>query len=86
MAFKQEQISKNYSEDLLEELINYQSSNLMGVRIHQGIQQLMELNRDDHIGVKSHERSDHSFNPGLVTWLKVSGRKDPHTVMLAQLL
>jgi len=59
MAFKeQEQITKNYSEDLLTELINYQGDNLMGEIVRLGIQQLMELDRDEHIGVRSYERGE----------------------------
>lgn len=59
MASKeQEQITKNYSEDLLTELINYQGDNLMGEILRLGIQQLMELDRDEHIGVKSYERGE----------------------------
>ncbi len=56
MAFKQEQITKNYSEDLLTELINYQGENIMGEIVRLGLQQLMELDRDEHIGVGSYER------------------------------
>jgi len=57
MAFKeQEQITKNYSDDLLTELINYQGDNLMGEIVRLGLQQLMELDRDEHIGVGSYER------------------------------
>jgi putative transposase len=59
MALKeQEQITKNYSEELLTELINYQGDNLMGEILRLGIQQLMELDRDEHIGVKSYERGE----------------------------
>jgi len=59
MAFKeQEQITKNSSEELLTELINYQGDNLMGEILRLGIQQLMELDRDEHIGVKSYERGE----------------------------
>jgi transposase-like protein len=59
MAFKeQEQITKNYSDDLLTELINYQGDNLMGEIVRLGIQQLMELDRDEHIGVGSYERGE----------------------------
>jgi transposase-like protein len=57
MAFKeQEQITKVSSEELLTELINYQGDNLMGEIVRLGIQQLMELDRDEHIGVGSYER------------------------------
>lgn len=59
MAFKeQEQITKNYSDDLLTELINYQGDNLMGEIVRLGLQQLMELDRDEHIGVGSYERGE----------------------------
>jgi len=59
MAFKkQEQITKNLSDDLLTELINYQGGNLMGEIIRLGLQQLMELDRDEHIGVGSYERGE----------------------------
>lgn len=58
MAFKNddEQIKKNSAEQLLTELINYQGDNLMGEIIRLGLQQLMELDRDEHIGVGSYER------------------------------
>ena len=57
MALKeQEQITKNYSEDLLTELINYQGENIMGDIVRLGLQQMMELDRDEHIGVGSYER------------------------------
>jgi len=59
MAFKeQEQITKNYSEDLLTELINYQGENIMGEIVRLGLQQLMELDRDEHIGVGSYVRGE----------------------------
>jgi transposase-like protein len=59
MAFKeQEQITKNYSEDLLSELINYQGENIMGEIVRIGIQQLMELDLDEHIGVVNFERGE----------------------------
>jgi putative transposase len=59
MALKeQEQITKNYSEDLLTELINYQGENLMGEIVRLGLQQLMELDRDEHIGVGSYVRGE----------------------------
>ena len=39
MAFKeQEKITKNYSEELLTELINYQGDNIMGEIVRLGIQ------------------------------------------------
>jgi len=53
MAFKkQEQITKNLSDDLLTEIINYQGDNLMGEIIRLGLQQLMELDCDEHIGCR----------------------------------
>ena len=59
MAFnEQEQITKNYSEDLLTELINYRGDNLMGEIIRLALQQMMELDRDEHIDVGSYERGD----------------------------
>jgi len=58
MAFKKEQITNYSSEELLTELINYQGDNLMGEIVRLGIQQLMELDRDEHIGVGSYERGD----------------------------
>ena len=58
MAFKKvdEQITKLSSEELLTQLINYQGDNLMGEIVRLGLQQLMELDRDEHIGVGSYER------------------------------
>ena len=59
MTFKeQEQITKNSSEELLTELINYQGDNVMGEIVRLGLQQLMELDRDEHIGVGSYERGE----------------------------
>ena len=59
MTFKEQgQITKNSSEELLTELINYQGDNLMGEIVRLGIQQLMELDRDEHIGVGSYERGE----------------------------
>jgi hypothetical protein len=59
MAFKkQEQITKNLSDDLLTELINYKGDNLMGKIIRLGLKQLMELDRDEHIDVGSYERGE----------------------------
>ena len=59
MAFKeQEQITKNSSEELLTELINYQGENIMGEIVRLGLQQMMELDRDEHIGVGSYERGE----------------------------
>ena len=45
----EQQITKNYSEDLLTELINYQGHSLRGEIVRLGIQQLIELDWDDHI-------------------------------------
>jgi putative transposase len=59
MTFKeQEQVTKKYSDELLSELINYQGDNLMGEIIRLGLQQLMEPDRDEHIGVGSYERGE----------------------------
>jgi putative transposase len=59
MAFQeQEQVKKNYSDEVLTELINYQGDNLMGEIIRLGLQKLMELDRDEHIGVGSYERGE----------------------------
>ena len=59
MAFKnQEQITKNLSEDLLTEMINSHGDNLMGEIVRLGIQQFMELDRDEYIGVSSYERGE----------------------------
>ena len=58
MAFKQEQITNYSSEELLTELINYQGDNLMGEIVRLGLQQLMELDRDEHIGVGSYVRGE----------------------------
>ena len=55
---KQEQITKNNLDDLLSELINYNGENLIGEIVRLGIQSLMELERDEHIGVGSYERGD----------------------------
>ncbi|MEA1885866.1 MAG: IS256 family transposase [Bacteroidota bacterium] len=52
---KQEQITKK-SDDLLTELSNYHGENLISEIVHLGIQNLMELERDEHIGVGSYER------------------------------
>jgi len=55
---EQEQITKNYSEDLLAELINYRGDSILGEIVRLGIQQLMGLDRDEHIGVGSYECGD----------------------------
>jgi len=59
MTFKeQEQITKKNSNDLFTELINYNGENLIGEIVRLGIQNLMELERDEHIGVGSYERGE----------------------------
>ena len=59
MTFKeQKQFTKNYSDDLLSDLINYQGENLIGEIVRLGIQNLMELERDEHIGVGNYERGE----------------------------
>ena len=59
MTFKeQEQVTKKKSDELLSELINYSGENLIGEIVRLGIQNLMELERDEHIGVGSYERGD----------------------------
>jgi len=59
MAFKgQEQVTKNYSDDLLSMLMDYQGENLINEIVRLGIQNLMELERDEHIGVGNYERGD----------------------------
>ena len=50
--------TKVFSEELLTELINYQGVNLMGEILRLGIQRLMELDRDEHIGIGSYERGE----------------------------
>jgi putative transposase len=55
---KQEQITKKNSDDLLSALINYNGENLIGEIVRLGIQHLMELERDEHIGVGSYARGD----------------------------
>ena len=67
MTFKeQEQFTKKNSEDLLIELCNYQGENLISEIVRLGIQNLMELERDEHIGVGSYERGEdrHSHRNG----------------------
>jgi transposase-like protein len=57
MAFKdQEHFTKVSSEELLTQLINYRGDNLMGEIIRLGLQQLMESDLNEHIGVGSYER------------------------------
>ena len=59
MTFKeQEQFTKKNSDDLLSELINYQGENLISEIVRLGIQNLMELERDEHIGVGNYERGE----------------------------
>ncbi len=59
MTFKeQEQFTKKNSYDLLSELINYQGENLISEIVRLGIQNLMELERDEHIGVGNYERGE----------------------------
>lgn len=59
MTFKErEQFTKKYSDDLLSELINYQGENLISEIVRLGIQNLMELERDEHIGVANYERGE----------------------------
>ncbi len=54
MAYKEhEKITKDYSEELITELINYQGDNLIEKIIRFGLQKLMEMDRVDHIGVAS---------------------------------
>jgi putative transposase len=59
MTFKeQDQFTKKNSNDLLSQLIDYQGENLISEILRLGIQGLMELERDEHIGVGSYERGD----------------------------
>ena len=59
MTFKeQEQFTKKNSDDLLTELSNYQGENLISEIVRLGIQNLMELERDEHIGVGNYERGE----------------------------
>ena len=59
MTFKErEQITKKNSDDLLSQLIDYQGENLISEILRLGIQSLMELERDEHIGVGSYERGE----------------------------
>ena len=59
MTFEErEQITKKNSDDLLSQLIYYQGEDLISEILRLGIQSLMELERDEHIGVGSYERGD----------------------------
>ena len=59
MTFKeQEQITKKNSVELLSELINFDGENIMAEILRLGVQNLMELERDDHIGVGSYVRGE----------------------------
>ncbi|HCC71265.1 MAG TPA: hypothetical protein DEQ09_08965, partial [Bacteroidales bacterium] len=56
MTFKeQEQFTKKNSDDLLKELSNYHGEDIISEIVRLGIQSLMELERDEHIGVGSYE-------------------------------
>ena len=51
MTFKeQEQFTKKNSVELLSELINFDGENIMGEIVRLMIRDLMELERDEHIG------------------------------------
>jgi putative transposase len=59
MTFQeQEQFTKKNSHDLLTELSNYQGENLISEIVRLGMQNLMELERDEHIGVGNYERGE----------------------------
>ena len=59
MTFQeQEQITKKNSDELLSELINFNGENIMAEILRLGLQSLMELERDEHIGVGNYERGD----------------------------
>ena len=59
MTFEEgEQITNKNSDDLLSQLIYYQGEDLISEILRLGIQSLMELERDEHIGVGSYERGD----------------------------
>ena len=59
MTFEErDQITKKNSDDLLSQLIYYQGEDLISEILRLGIQSLMELERDEHIGVGSYERGD----------------------------
>ncbi len=55
---EQGQFTKKNSDDLLTELSNYQGENLINEIVRLGIQNLMELERDEHIGVGNYERGE----------------------------
>jgi transposase-like protein len=59
MTFKeQEQFTKRNAEDVISELSNYHGEDLISEIVRLGIQNLMELERDEHIGVGSYERGE----------------------------
>ncbi|MBN1132106.1 MAG: transposase [Bacteroidales bacterium] len=59
MTFKeQEQITKKNSVELLSELINFNGENIMAEILRLGIQNLMEMEREEYIGVDSYERGE----------------------------
>ena len=59
MTFEErDQITKKNSDDLLSQLIYYQGEDLISEILRLGIQSLIELERDEHIGVGSYERGD----------------------------
>jgi len=59
MTFKeQEQFTKRNAEDVISGLNNYHGEDLISEIVRLGIQNLMELERDEHIGVGSYERGE----------------------------
>jgi putative transposase len=59
MTFKeQDQITKKSLDEQLIELINFEGEDLMTRILRSGIQQLMEMERDEHIGVGCYERGE----------------------------
>jgi len=59
MTFKeQEQFTKRNAEDVISGLSNYHGEDLISEIVRLGIQNLMELERDEHIGVGSYERGE----------------------------
>jgi putative transposase len=59
MTFKeQEQFTKRNAEDVISGLSNYHGEDLFSEIVRLGIQHLMELERDEHIGVGSYERGE----------------------------
>ncbi|MEZ5070824.1 MAG: IS256 family transposase [Bacteroidales bacterium] len=59
MTFKkQEQVTKKSLEDQIIELINSDGEDLMTRILRSGLQQIMELERDEYIGVDSYERGE----------------------------